>query len=288
LSGDESEWSDASVSEPATTSGVDPVRQLEELRISHSAEGLELQLTLDEMSDPVAWDQVNILLTVGLRGESTPLPLNTDATAVADFVVHLAGESNSRLLVESSYDAFAREFGSTAGLPIADYQNGAAGFVPVREPINLGYTVPPTGEEVPFESVETGQLTYGNGDPSAAGYNSLTDVHVAPSTRTIAVRLPWVLLNVADPSTKQRIASDWEDGLATVPFESVTVGAATYRPDADGQAQAVSGETNITRAIPGLTSGDLNTAEYNWETWSDVAYTERLKESYHVLEDNWA
>jgi len=287
LSGDDSEWSDATVSEPSTTSGVDPTRQLEELRVSHSLEGLELRLKLDELSEPIAWDEVNILLTVGLRGESTPLPLNTDATAVADFVVHLAGESNSRLLVESSYDAFAREFGATAGLPMEDYRDGSAGFVPVREPINLGYTVPPTGEEVPFESVETGQLTYGDGNPSATPYNSLTDVHVSPSTRTIEIRLPWILLNIADPSTKQRIASDWDDGLAKVSFESVTVGAATYRPNEDGQAQAVSGETNITHAIPGVTSGGLNTTEYSWETWSEVAYTERLKDSYHALENDW-
>jgi len=288
LSGDDSEWTDAMVSEPATTSGVDATRQLEELRVSHSLEGLELRLTLAELSDPIAWDQVNMLLTVGLRGESTTLPLNTGATAVADFVVHLAGESDSRLLVEASYDAFAREFGTTAGLPTADYRDGAAGFVPVREPINLGYTVPPTGEAVPFESVETGQLTYGNGNPSAAAYNSLTDVHVAPGARTIEVRLPWVLLNVADPSTKQRIASDWADGLATVPFESVAVGAGTYQPNADGQAQPAAGETNLTHALPAVTNGELHTTEYNWDTWSEGAYTERRKESYHVLEDDWA
>jgi len=287
LSGNGSEWSDAAVSEPAATSGVDPVRRIEELRVSHSLEGLELRLTLDELSDPVAWDRMNALFTIGVRGESTTLPLDTGATAVADFVVHLAGESNSRLLVESSYDAFAREFGTIPDLPIPDYRTGSAGFVPVREPITLGYTVPATGEEVPFEAVETGQLTFGNGDPSAAEYNSLTDVHVNPSARTIEVRLPWVLLNVADPSTKQRIASEWDDGLDTVSFESVSVGAATYRPDGDGQAAAVSGETSITHAVPGLTNGELNTTEYGWETWSDVAYTERLKQSYHVLEDDW-
>jgi hypothetical protein len=96
------------------------------------------------------------------------------------------------------------------------------------------------------------------------------------------------LLNVADPSTKQRIASDWADGLAAVPFESVAVGAATYQPTADGQAQSVSGETNLTHAVPRQTSGELLTTEYSWETWSDVAYTERLKESYQVLEEEWA
>nr|WP_276411885.1 hypothetical protein [Halomicroarcula sp. XH51] len=288
LSGNESEWRDATVTEPSATSGVDAIRQLEELRISHSLEGLELRVTLSELSEPVAWDRVNVLLTIGLRGESTTLPFDTDATAVADFVVHLAGDSQSRLLVESSYDAFAREFGTTAGLPMADYRDGTAGFVPVREPVNLGYTVPPTGDDVPFEAVETGQLTYGNGNPSQPAHNSLTDVHVAPSKRTIEVRLPWVLLNVADPSTKQRIASDWADGLAAVPFESVAVGAATYRPNADDQAQSVSGGTNLTHAVPRQTSGELHTTEYSWETWSDVAYTERLKESYQVLEEEWA
>lgn len=287
LAGNDSEWADATVSEPTTMSSVDARRQLEELRISHSLAGLELRLTLSELSEPVAWDQVNMLLTVGLRGESTTLPLNTGATAVADFVVHLAGGADSRLLVESSYDAFAREFGTTAGLPTTAYRDGTAGFVPVREPINLGYTVPATGEEVPFEAVETGQLTYGNGNPSEAAYNSLTDVHVAPSARTIEIRVPWVLLNIADPSTKQRIASAWEDGLATESFDSVTVGAATYHPDADGQAQAVSGATNLTHAVPGLTSGELATVEYDWEPWSEVGYTERLKESYHVLENEW-
>lgn len=288
LAGISSEWADATVHSPIRTPGVVNNRQLEELRIMHSLEGLELRVQLKKMSEPVAWDEVNIVLTIGLRGKSTPLPLNTDATAIADFVVHLAGESNSRLLVESSYDAFAREFGTEAGLPLTDYQQGTAGFVPVREAVNRGYTIPPTGEKVPFQSVETGQLTYGNGDPSAAAYNSLTDVHVSPDDRTIEVRLPWVLLNIADPSTKQRVTSDWGDGLAKVPFETLTVGAATYRPDREGRAQASSGETNLIHTIPGLTNGDLDTVNYDWATWSDVAYTERLKESYHVLKNKWA
>ncbi|WP_323675926.1 hypothetical protein [Halorubellus sp. PRR65] len=287
LSGDGSEWADAAVSGPTATSGVDAVRRLEELRVSHSLEGLELRLTFEELSQPVSWDRVNVVLTVGLRGESTALPLGTDATAVADFVVHLGGASNSRLLVESSYDAFAREFGTAAGLPTTDYRDGSAGFVPVREPLNLGYTVPASGEEVPFESVETGRLTYGNGNPSASAYDSLTDVHVAPGARTIEVRIPWVLLNVADPSARRRIASDWDDGLDAVSFDAVTVGAGTYRPDADGRARTVPGETNLTHAIPGLSGDELRTTEYAWETWSDVAYSERLKQSYDVLEDEW-
>lgn len=52
----------------------------------------------------------------------------------------------------------------------------------------------------------------------------------------VELRLPWILLNVADPSSKRRIASDWAAGLENVPFENLTVSAATSAPDADGTA----------------------------------------------------
>jgi len=286
LSGNSSEWSNAAVVEP-TTADVAATYQLAELRISHSLEGLELRVILEEMADPMDWQQLNVLLAIGLRGRETILPFNTEATAEADFVVRLGGPADSRLLVHSSYDAFAREFGSEAGLPTDEYSDGSAGFVPVREPINRGYTVPPTGAEVPFDAVETGQLTYGNGDPASPAYNSLTDVHIDTSTRTIEVRIPWILLNVADPSTKRRIASAWSDGLDTISFESVTVGAATYRPTADGQAQAIDGPTNLAHTVPGTVDGTVETTTYEWETWDQLGYTERLKESYYVLQDRW-
>jgi hypothetical protein len=286
LAGNSSEWAGAPVVEPARTDVSAPHR-ITELRTSHSLAGLELRVTLGEMPDPMDWEQVNVLLTIGVRGMETALPLGTEATATADFAVRLAGPADSRLLVDASYDAFAREFGSEAGLPVAEYADGAAGFVPVREPINRGYTVPPTGEEVPFEAVETGLLTYGNGDPAAPEYDSLTDVHVETTDQTIEVSIPWLLLNVADPSTKQRIASEWADGLDTVSFDAVTVGAATYRPRANGQAQAVAGPTNLVHAAPGLAAGTLATTTYEWETWDQPAYTERLKRSYSVLRDSW-
>lgn len=286
LSGKSSEWADATVVEPTTTD-VAPTHLVAELRISHSLEGLELRVTLEEMSDPMDWEQVNVLLAIGLRGTETALPFGTEAMTDADFVVRLGGPTDSRLLVQSSYDAFAREFGSGADLPIDEYRDGSAGFVPVREPINRGYTVPQTGKEVPFEAVETGSLTYGDGHPSSSVYDSLTDVHIDTANRTIEVRLPWILLNVADPSTKQRIASEWSDGLDTVPFESATVGAATYRPKANGQAQSIDGTTNLVHGVPGTADRTLETTAYEWERWNQPAYTERLKKSYDVLQERW-
>jgi hypothetical protein len=240
-------------------------------------------LTFESTGDPFDWTGTNALVTLGLTGRTTALPQGVAATAPADFVVHLAGPDRSRLLVESGYDAFAREFGDTAGLDTDTYRTGQAGFVPVREPINLGYTVPPTDERVPFDAVETGQLRFGNGNPDAAAYDSLTDVYAAPDGSTLELRLPWVLLNVADPSTKQRLRTDWADGLDVTDFDALDVGAATYAPATDGSARERSGATNLARTAPGTDGGTLQTVAYGWEPWNDPKHEERLKESYHVL-----
>jgi hypothetical protein len=194
---------------------------------------------------------------------------------------------DSRLLVDSRYDAFAREFGQGAGLDLDAYREGSAGFVPVREPINRGYTVPPTGERVPFEAVETGELRYGNGDPGHADYDSLTDVHVDTGGDAVELKLPWILLNVADPSSERRIATDWSDGLATESFEGVSVAAATYEPSADGSARVRDGATNLTAAAPGLDGDRLRAATYTWEPWDRPEYEERLKPSYEILRRAW-
>ena len=285
LDGSSTGWADATVVEPSESTDAAPGRTITELRITHDVEGLVLRLTFEALPDPVDWTRMNALITVGLTGRSNSLPFGTAATATADFAVRLAGPDNSRLLVDSAYDAFAREFGEEADLPLETYRDGSAGFVPVREPINRGYTVPPTDERVPFEAVETGTLRYGNGNPESQSYDSLTDVHVESTARTVELRLPWILLNVADPSTKQRIATDWADGLSAVEFDAVTVGAGTYVPDATGNAVAGDGPTNLAHHVPGRDGRALQTVDYTWDNWSRPDYTERLKESYDILSE---
>jgi hypothetical protein len=283
LDGSTEDWTDAETVTPTARTTAPSHRTLTELRITHDLEGLNLRLEFESLPTPVAWDETSAIVGVGLTGRSTSLPFGTGATTAADFVVHLAGPDDSRLLVDARYDAFAREFGAEAGLPLAAYRDGTAGFVPVREPINRGYTVPATGEMVPFEAVETGRLRYGNGNPDAESYDSLTDVHVDSEGDTIEVRLPWVLLNVADPSSKERIATDWTDGLGTVGFDGVTVSAATFRPAADGSAAETGGVTNLSHTVPGIDGTTVETTDYRWEGWNRPAYDERLKESYELL-----
>lgn len=274
LDGSDGNWTDG-IRVPATGDSEVSTRRLETLRVTHDYEGLAVRLEFEPTGEPIDWSATNALVAIGLTGRQTALPF-VDAGATADFAVHLAGPGESRLLVESSYDAFAREFGQEAGLDLTAYRVGDVGFVPVREPVNRGYTVPPTGERVPFDAVETGQLRYGVGNPAAEEYDSLADVYAAPDGRVVELRVPWVLLNVADPSSKRRIATPWDAGLDVTEFDTVDVGAATYAPgESDG--------ASLDRAAPGSSEGELETAEYGWEEWNQPTYDERLKQSYEVI-----
>lgn len=277
--------------------GHDRARTIRRLEVTHDLEALSLRVELESLSDPVDWSALTVLLAVGVSGRgNTTLDLGTETEAEpTDFLVRLAGPGESRVRVDAYYDAFAHRFGAEAGLEMDAYRERDSGrFTPVRMTINRGYTVPPTDERVPFEAVETGRLRYGVGDPDHPEYDSQADVHVATERNTIAVRLPWLLLNVSDPSSRFRLGDLWsgggeggtaEDVHTMEPFDALAVGAATYAPDADGTARAVPGPTNLTHAVPAVDDGVWRLAEYTWETWNEPEYRERTKESYEVVRD---
>ena len=285
LDGSASDWTDAMTVEPATSTTAQPDRTLSRLRVTHDVEGLNVRLEFQALPEPIDWTRMNALVTVGVTGRETTLPFDTGAETTADFVARLAGPDASRLLVDSRYDAFAREFGRVADLSVDAYRDGSAGFVPVRETVNRGYTVPANGKRVPFDAVETGRLRYGNGNPNADDYDSLTDVHVDTDGDAIEMRLPWILLNVADPSSKQRIATEWDDGLQKTAFDGVKLSAMAFVPDESGQAAAIDGPTNLCHQIPDRRGARVGAAEYTWEPWDRPAYEERLKESYGILRE---
>jgi len=288
LDGSPDAWEDAAVATPESDptrigDGGDDARELTAVRVTSDAAYLSVRLEFADLGAGVDWSETNYLLALGLtdRGARV-LPYDTAATAPADFVVRLGGPDASRVTVDPRYDAFAYEYGAAAGLDLDRYRDPDPGvFAPLRMVINRGYTVPETGERVPFESVETGRLRYGNGNPDSPAYDSLADVHASPSTDAIEVRLPWLLLNVADPSRRRRLGDFWNEGLdAYETFEAIEVAAASYVPaDAEGTATALDAPTNLTHAVPGVADGELRSLSFAPPTWDRPAYAERLKES---------
>lgn len=294
LDGSAADWTDATRLSPADGptgigDGADGSRTLESVAVTHDAAALSLRLEFASLPEPVDWDETNAIVLLSHTGRgNTTVPFGTDADAPpTDFVVRVAGPDASRVRVDSYYDAFAREYGAEAGLDLSAYRERDSGrFSPIRMTINRGYTVPPTGERVPFEAVETGRLRFGNGNPDASAYDSLADVSVASESDAIELRLPWSLLNVADPSSRLALGDLWAGGTETFePFDTISVAAATFAPDADGDARPVPGETNLVHAVPGLEDGRLRTGTYTWEPWTTPEYRERRKESYWILRD---
>jgi hypothetical protein len=297
LDGSPGAWADATAATPERdpvrlADGADAARELTAVRVASDAAYLNVRLELADLDGGPDWSATNYLLALGITDAGArALPYGADAAAPADFVVRLGGPGASRVTVRPRYDAFAYEYGAGAGLDLDRYRDPEPGdFTPLRLVINRGYTVPVTDEYVPFESVETGRLRYGNGNPDAAEYDSLADVHVSPSSDAIEVRLPWGLLNVADPSRRRRLGDFWAEGLDEYEtFESIDVAAASYVPAdgtaGDGTAAPLAAATNLAHAVPGTAGGGLRALEFVPPTWDRPAYAERLKESADAVAD---
>ena len=296
LDGSVSEWENATWFEPrdavkTLSDGNDDQRTLTGMAVTHDEAALSVLIEFDSL-EGIDWAAMNAIVLIGHTGRgNTTLPLGLDAeTEPTDFLIRLGGPNDSRLQVDAYYDAFARRFGPAAGLNMDAYQQPDSGnFQTSRMALNWSYTVPPTGEEIPFQSLETGRLRYGNGNPDAKAYDSLADVHVSQSAGVIEIRIPWLLLNIGDPSSRLALGDLWEGEIDSFErFEDLSVSVGTYVPGPDGRAEEIPGETNIAHALPDLTDGKIGTVRYTWQFWDEPSYQERLKDSYEIVQQKFA
>lgn len=126
---------------------------------------------------------------------------------------------------------------------------------------NLGRRGHPT-----YPTYETGKLRCGNGNPEAEDFDSLADFCFTESG--VEIRLPWQLLNFANPS-EMMIHDDYYEhyGVEYIQIDEMYVGVAA-------------GESAEYR-IP--------MESFALEGWgTSVTYHERLKESYYIMKEYWA
>ena len=147
-----------------------------------------------------------------------------------DYILNLAGKDQSRLTVHSYYDPFYYQYGEDLNLIAKEKdasEKDSQVFHPIRLALNKQLTIPSQNRTLPFESYETGLLTYGNGNPQSEKYNSLSDFIVKDNS--IEVRLPWALFNIKDPSKKEIMGDMWKDGLeSSEQIDNIRVGVVTY------------------------------------------------------------
>ena len=189
-------------------------------------------------------------------------------TQPADFVLTIDGADNSRLEVQERYEVLRAMFYHETHNEDA-YLVPPDADTPVFKPINLMLqTATPllTGNWLASSEVyETGKLSYGNADPSSPDYNSLADFIFAGDY--VELKLPWQLLNFADPS-RMTIHDDYYNdnyGVAYITIDTLYLGLADDTEE-----------------------GRISLHPAALQGWGNkVTYHERLKPSYYTMQALW-
>ena len=90
----------------------------------------------------------------------------------------------------------------------------------------------------------------------------------------IEIRIPWMLLNVKDPSQKEVIGNLFKDGIeAKTKTDGIKAGVLLVQPNG-----------KVAEAMPMLKHDKMpNMKLYSWKTWDQPKYEERLKKSYYFI-----
>ncbi|WP_066059412.1 hypothetical protein [Robertmurraya korlensis] len=206
---------------------------------------------------------------------------SVSTTSGVDFLATLAGKEESRITVDSYYDSFYYQYGERLKLiPTEPYpsskDNGI--FHPIRLALNKQLTIPSTGQTYPFEAYETGKLQYGSGNPNDKNYNSLTDVSISEDGKMVEMRIPWLMLNVKDPSQKEIIGDMWKTGLKDGKnIDRIYLSAFIITEKGLSSLPVTEEESDtITKTV-----------FYDWKKWEQPVYSERLKDSYYIMKETY-
>ncbi|MFB6188128.1 MAG: hypothetical protein ABEI86_14860, partial [Halobacteriaceae archaeon] len=306
LSGNRSEWTDATTLYSKTNGprirlndGYDSGRTLQGLNATVDEAYLYLNIQYKDLGSQIEWSRMGTVIGVDTTPErgNTSLPRNLamNATRGIDFVVELGGPSHSQVRVASHYDLFYYEYGEQG--PWIDEVGYASNpdngvFHPIRMATSYPRHIPTQDRTIPFQYVETGKLRYGTADPSSDSYDSLTDVHISPEESMIELRLPWQLLNFRDPSSRTITGNIWKHGLqANQQIDDIGLTALTYLPTDNQTAKPLQISGNATDTLPLVdqsTNVIDNMERFTWDKWQQPTYTERLKESYFMLQQTYS
>lgn len=286
LSGKREEWGDATLlyekkqSLPAFrfNDGHDGARAMTRVMANHDEGFLYLML---EAAGEVDFERANYLFglsTCNGAGE-TFLPFWTNVTSPVGltFLVHLAGKERSRILVCRSYDKYLNADKGT----IVPQDTGQGEWVVMQNITNHRRISKDQSRFYPSRVFSMSGLRHGSLDPRNPDYTSLADFRVTGSM--IEIRIPWGLLNVTDPSSRQVI---WFDKKGrTRETKGIGVVAYSFAPSGKGlKARATGMKSNITDSFPARSAASA-VSHYRWEGWQHPTYHTFLKKSYYIYRD---
>ncbi|MDG6225600.1 MAG: hypothetical protein QCI82_08815 [Candidatus Thermoplasmatota archaeon] len=187
-----------------------------------------------------------------------------------EFMIEIDPFGSGRVLILGGYDPFYRDFGHY--LPEDERIGYRADYQPIRSLISHGYRLSDGTVQDP-EWVDTGELTLGDITRMSG------DIFSVDEGRTLFVRIPWALIGFKDPSTKEVIDHDGENGILIpgIGLEAFTSFEGRMHLFIDPSSNMDNGSDPSV-----LQQGSMGLF-YEWEDWDAPSCTERLKDSYHVI-----
>lgn len=186
-----------------------------------------------------------------------------------EFLLRVGGKEGASLLARPDYNRAAARFAAAGG--------NDDRFVPVRPLVNRKQVSKADGTVFPDLYADESLLRHGVFDPADSGYDSLAHWYLDKTGKKLHIRLPWMLLNVSDPSSNMVlhdpgpfIGSGGRDMIKAVKSDGMLFYAALIRAGGVLDYQpAGSGGFRIEDVKP-----------YLWKGWDTPSYRARLKQSY--------
>lgn len=236
-----------------------------------------LYLRIDQ-EDGTNGDIAILLDTAPNQGNTTyeQQPLQNEA----NFVIEINDEG-AHVLIDPYYDYYTYLYGHTLKM-LDDYEGkpvkDSGAFIPIFYALNQEIRIPSTDEVIPFSGYETGALKQGISNPKHRDYYSLADYYMKENG-VIEIRIPWLLLQFQDPSQREVIGDLYEDGgkegeASSVKIEDITI--AVVKKNGEEWVDTIPERTE---------DGILPFINYQWETWNEPLYEERLKQSYYLVQE---
>lgn len=246
VDGDDQEWGSNSSQVIFESRGA--VREVKAVK----DEGyLYLRLIMDE---PEVWERTTITLGFDLlEGGNLGLPGAPGIGTEADYAVTLGPGSTGQAWVRASNDHYAIQHGLLDRFievdPTAvDAESGV--WHPRRLIVNRPWFIPATGQVNPAEVFDVGSFRFGTTDPADPEFDSRA--WWAASGQVIEIRLPYMAIGFADPSSLQALRI-------------------TPRGRVDTETVKRVGISVVLEGVLFQTKG------YAWEGWNSVRWHERPK-----------
>lgn len=254
-----------------------PSSGVERLRVTHDEAYVYIGLNLTEEFDP---SKRKIYLGTDTQSggdqPKTELPGVTLSDGLENVIV-IGNDDEAQVKIAPNYDFHRRLYGQYGYWMLPDQtQQEKVEFQPWKLAVSLLMTPPDTRLPSPFQDMLVGQLERGTSDRSSKDYNSLTSWQY--SGNEIELRIPWMLLGFADPSSLQVI--DYGPLKKNRTFTTVTTKGITFVPWIENRNN---GEL--------LWPGDNETVNmesqprYTWSPWETVNYSEHFKASYYAIKN---